>query len=163
MCSRRIIYHFPLCRIDAGKPHNIGTGAQSAGSFKKHPSLPLRLVQIGIHFLRRVIDQIALPILTVALWAFVEREEQLGGYEAEITEFLDKNRQFLSRIREDILVLARCAEAMADKIEAHCTGSLFLGYCHTRIFIQHPAVAGYAGVDMRCHGKGLYGSHDGDD
>lgn len=54
-----------------------------------------------------------------ALWAFVEREEQLGGYEAEITELLDKNRQFLSRIREDILVLARCAEAMADKIEAY--------------------------------------------
>lgn len=54
-----------------------------------------------------------------ALWASTEREQQLGGYGAEIMELLGQNRQFLRRTGEDVSTLARYAEAMAEKIEGY--------------------------------------------
>lgn len=53
-----------------------------------------------------------------ALLVSVEREEQLGEYADEIMELLEGSRQFLKRIGEDVLVLSRYAETMAEKIEA---------------------------------------------
>lgn len=49
----------------------------------------------------------------------VEKEEQLGEYADEIMELLEDSRQFLRRVGEDVLVLSRYAETMAEKIEAY--------------------------------------------
>lgn len=54
-----------------------------------------------------------------ALLVSVEKEEQLGKYGDEIMALLEGNRQFLKRIGEDVLVLSRYAETMAEKIEAY--------------------------------------------
>lgn len=54
-----------------------------------------------------------------ALLVSVEREEQLGEYADAIMELLEGSRQFLKRIGEDVLILSRNAETMAEKIEAY--------------------------------------------
>ena len=54
-----------------------------------------------------------------SLWILVEKEDQLGKYGDEIMALLESNRQFLRRIGEDVSVLCRYAEEMAEKIACY--------------------------------------------